>query len=117
MGLLQAGLDRAENWVDLESPVRRPPASIGVAADSHDSMSARISPELPQADMCVLMAARRALDIGTMAVAMQPVEYLLFRKWLVASGHAALVVLFEDILLFRTVVSAGSRLRLVRLTV
>lgn len=113
MAILTAGLDRASNWVDLEAPVRRLPTASGLADDSHDSAAAHFSPELPRADVCIAMAARRALDMRSMAVAMEAVDFLLMRKWMIANGHAPLVVLFEDILLFRTVRSAGSRLRLV----
>jgi len=104
----------ADKWSDLTAPVRG--ASAGLAAGTEDSIETSFitaSPELPSVDTCLSLAAQRARDRGNLPWHLDTVDYVLFRKYLAATGNLSVAILLEDIVVFRRVKAPGSRLRLV----
>ncbi|KAA0177445.1 hypothetical protein FNF27_01223 [Cafeteria roenbergensis] len=110
--LLDVAMQHGARWADLASPVRRPPGPADPTDESgHDSM-VETPPTLPSLETCLGLAAQRAKDRGSLVWLPDAVDYIVFRKWMQATGNGSVAVLLEDILLFRVVHAPGSRLRL-----
>jgi hypothetical protein len=112
--LLASAKNHSTNWPDYMAPVRKTMELSANSEDSQSSVHIEVAPVLPSLDVVLQLAGRRLLDMAGASLTFGCMtDYILLRKWLFATGHSGVIILLEDLMLFRTLESFPTRLRIV----